>query len=1082
MSSEKLASALAASLHEIFTRLIVDRTSNFSGREWVFEAVDDWLSQPAGSRFFLLTGGPGTGKSAIAARIAQMTNGVVPAPPAIKQIKQGFLSHYHFCQAGSESTLSPLDFVQSVAESLAARYPEFRQAIEQRGSQQFNVTVNAGNVQAGGVVIGAKVTINILSGDARGLFDELVRRPLRELCAAKPGVPIVILVDSLDEALSYDATNNIASLLGFSKDLPAEVRFLVTARSAVEAVTRIVGEATLDLIANAPPGLDEVRIYAAARLAHLPEPARADAAQRVADQSHGNFLYAYHVLNQLAGAKVDAAQIAAINLPVGLEGVYQEFLKRQLAADTRAWNNVYRPVLGLIVVALGDGLTRAQIIGITGLAEDSADDVLTACAEFLVGGGNSAYRIFHQSFREFLLKDKPYGVYPGERHASIARWLDDRNGANWEKCTDQYALRFTPQHWAEAAQLSTDDARAKRTQALVEIVLNPRYQRAFERRVGNLLALRDHVFRAVQVTALNESDDMLPWVLRAPLGYLAFNRDYLQAEAVVNLAEEGKLDEAESRLRLFVDIGENWQRASRLVLCWLAQRRNPTAAQGAFAKILMQKDDDPVLERLWSRVGEALANVAMVKCSVPPPTDVAVGREVVKRIGGEKFDREMLQHETNGSLMIAYKTGSTRQMGARQYASEYDGPVLVSIALRPGQDGIEGTALVDQYVQSHAGYNYVVYRNESLWYVLEAALRLMPNQDWVRDRLRGILSAALTGGAVEYHEMLPMTAKLLRESLAPGGGRNELAQLWMLAWNTASELEPQRGSNDTWGDHKRRLTALMELATLMFKEPALSAQLRQMIIQLPSGFAGFQAPAFLRLADALNACGNPTPADRDWALQQARVSSHHIQDYHFCARVNARCNALRDWHQKPLGANELAAAIDRLVRMPGEEEFASSHSVNDPFEFRESAESQLRSIIPAREANTLKALAEVFQRPLADFLRLNPAYDADQPIGAATRIVVPDPGLVPLLAMHFAARVLAEPALDGRKQALIRSLIPSAAANSTVLDTVLSYLLIASQVIDESLAGELEAEAGMVAFGNSPVPFGLIGPDSVMPA
>ena len=212
------------------------------------------------------------------------------------------------------------------------------------------------------------------------------------------------------------------------------------------------------------------------------------------------------------------------------------------------------------------------------------------------------------------------------------------------------------------------------------------------------------------------------------------------------------------------------------------------------------------------------------------------------------------------------------------------------------------------------------------------------------------------------------------------------------------------------------------------------------------------------------------------------MSSHHIQDYHFCARVNARCNTLRDWHMKALDADALAAVIDRLVRTPGDAQFASNHDVNDPFEFREAAESQLRSIVPAREAKTLEALAEVFQRPLAEFLRLNPDHAADEIIAPATRVLVPDPGLVPLLAVHLGARVLAQPALDGRKPALIRALIPAAAVNSTLLDTLLSYLLIASQVVDQQLADELTAEAGLVAFGNSPVPFGLIGPDSVMPA
>ena len=1082
MSSENPASVVSTVLAEFFNRLLIERTTNFSGREWVFEAVDTWLENPAASRFFLLTGGPGTGKSAIAARIAQMNIGAVPTVSDLNSIRPEFLSYYHFCQASLLTTLSPLDFAQGMAESLAGRYPEFRQALERKGSPQFNVAVNVGSVQAGGVVVGSKVTIQILSGDAIGLFDALVRRPLRELCTAKPNEKIVILVDSLDEAVTFDAGNNIARLLGGCTDLPAQVKFLVTSRSNVEAVTRIFGNATLDLIANAPPGLDEVRIYAAARLAHLAKPARGKVAQLVAGQSHGNFLYAYHVLNQLAGDNLSAADISAINLPVGLEGVYEKYIGRVLATNPSLWNNVFRPVLGLIVVALGDGLTRAQIIGITGLAEDSADDVLTQCAEFLVGGGDAPFRVFHQSFREFLLKEKPYGVYPAERHAAIARWLDDRNGANWEKCVDQYALRFTPQHWAESAQLSVEDTRAKRTQALIELVLNARFQRAFERRVGNLLALRDHVFRAVKVVALSESDDMLPWVLRASLGLLEFNRDYLQAEAVLKLAEEGKLDEAESRLGLFTDIGENWQRAAKLVLCWLAFGRNPDAARKAFELIIAQVEPDRVLKDLRQRVSYTLDNKLPVPGPSAPASGTLIGREILKRISGQQFDPVMLTSGINGSLMTAKQFDPEMQVGESQYASVTDGPVLVSIALNPGPDGAEGTQLVDQYVQAHAGYNYVVYRNESLWFVLEAVQRMMPDQDWVRDRLRGILIAALTGGAVEYREMLPMTAKLLRDSLASAGGHTELSELSMFAWNTASSLQAQRGANDIWGNHKRRLTALMELAALMFKDTDAAAQLRQRIRQLPSGFAGFQAPAFLRFSDALNACGDVTPADRQWALDEARVSSHHIQDYHFSARVNSRCNALRDWHSRAMDAEAMANAIGRLVEKPDDGEFASDHFVGDAFEHREGGNQQWSTIAPARKANTLGALAEVFQRPVAEFMRLNPGYVANQPIPPSTHIRVPDPGLAPLLAIHFAARVLAEPALDGRRPALIRALIPSAVVNATTLDSLLSYLVVASQVVDEQLADELVGEAGPVTFGNVPVPFGLIGPDSVMPA
>ena len=40
---------------------------DFTGRKWVFDAVDNWLHDPEGSKVFWLTGAPGVGKSAIAA-------------------------------------------------------------------------------------------------------------------------------------------------------------------------------------------------------------------------------------------------------------------------------------------------------------------------------------------------------------------------------------------------------------------------------------------------------------------------------------------------------------------------------------------------------------------------------------------------------------------------------------------------------------------------------------------------------------------------------------------------------------------------------------------------------------------------------------------------------------------------------------------------------------------------------------------------------------------------------------------------------------------------------------------------------
>jgi hypothetical protein len=108
----------------------------------------------------------------------------------------------------------------------------------------------------------------------------------------------------------------------------------------------------------------------------------------------------------------------------------------------------------------GEGLTREQLIAIAGLSEDTAHDVLTACEEYLVAGG-SRYCIYHQSFRDFLLADKTTRL-PGRTPRFHRRVLDAGMRLNWASCKDEYALKHTPFHWAEAAALSRSSVKSAR--------------------------------------------------------------------------------------------------------------------------------------------------------------------------------------------------------------------------------------------------------------------------------------------------------------------------------------------------------------------------------------------------------------------------------------------------------------------------------------------------------------------------------------------------------------------------------------------------------------------------------------------
>lgn len=1066
-----------------FTAIVADKAKGFVGREWVFQRIQDWLLGP--SRIFLLAGGPGTGKSAIAARLAQLSDGSV-ADPAHAELAKGWLTYSHFCQAGLEGTISPLTFVQSLSEALANRYPEsFGQALANTGSSQIvvnNVEQTVGTVHAGGHVTGVKLTLEIKGVDARPLFDLAVRKPAQALPA---GERVVILIDSLDEALTFSAEDSITGLLRLVNDFPPQVRFICTARTHIARVTDAVGQPALDLIADAPPGIDDVKAYAQSRLKALAEPGRSALAERVAAKSNGNFLYAYYVLNGLEGETAAPEDIEHIELPDELDDVYRLDIDKKVQRIESEWSARYRPMLGAIAVARGEGLTRPQLIGITNLADDAAEDVLKSCAQYLVGAdaADRPIRLYHQSFRDFLLQDGARGVTPSERHADVAGYMQRLCGSNWRECAEDYALRHTPAHWADAAALGVAQ-REPRTQTLIDLVRNGKYQRRFDSRIRDLPELQRHFERAVQVAALNGRGDMLPWLVKAARGLIAFRREYLRADAVAALAEAGELDQAEARLALFVDVDDDWITAARLILAWLSAEENPAAARKLHDRVAKGLAAIAPLPLLRDRLDAALRGQATFAFDGGFAPSLDYGRQLVNRISGQDFDRELLSSVT--PELTSTLGQQSELIDQRGYAAYLDGPVLVHMAREHGDAGV---ALVDEYIAAHAGYNYVQYRNRSLWIVLHAVLRHHPDQAWVKRQLRQLLIAALSGGGVDFEEMLPLTAEALlqaariREERGDASAREArratVEARTQQALAAARALGNERGKNDLWGNHKRRLMALMELHALMLEDGPAARALFSEIQALPGGFAGFQAPADMRLADALCACGIDGAGEVKRALDAALRSSHHVQDYHFCARLTARCNALRRWHAMALAGEDLAAAVGRLAGAPHDAEFAADHVIGEAYQFRGSGPDTL-SIEPARAAKTLEDLSEVFQRPAVEFRRLNPEHPLDQALAAGTPIRVPDPGFPPLLAVHLGAWVLADLASEGGRSALLRSLVPVAAASPTALDTMLSYLLIAADPEDVDLIVDIAREAGDVKFADVPVPEAQIGPDSPM--
>ncbi|MEH2253167.1 hypothetical protein [Nostoc sp.] len=149
-----------------FERDIERLTEGFTGREWVFKEIDRWLQQE-NQRFFILTGEPGVGKSAIAARLTQIRDDVAA---------------YHFCQAGDVETVRPGQILRSLAAQLGEHLSDYGHALANTIKPvhlRIEVNINIGSM-TGSEVTGVYIE-NLKESDPENELDILIRAPLEEL-------------------------------------------------------------------------------------------------------------------------------------------------------------------------------------------------------------------------------------------------------------------------------------------------------------------------------------------------------------------------------------------------------------------------------------------------------------------------------------------------------------------------------------------------------------------------------------------------------------------------------------------------------------------------------------------------------------------------------------------------------------------------------------------------------------------------------------------------------------------------------------------------------------------------------------
>ena len=475
----------------------VEDDPHFVERPWLEELVEEKLALP-GCRFVLLTGEPGSGKTALLAWLAHRN----PERPR------------YFIRRDSQVPLNSGDarsFLFAIGHQLAS----FRPGLFHPEKLEVIVRQHVDEIAPGGRTVGIRVDdlevspfyetavrveqrVGAVAGDLTGITaGRLVTEerlldianlqflalldPAEVLLREDPDARIVILVDALDELRYQSGDESALNWLSGCPELPANVRFLLATRPDArllegfrsrqraalheEAIDADPREIDADLTRFATR-FSQGGAVADALVAH--EIAAEDLVAQTVARADGNFQYLAALFRAVEDAlepRADSEEEAERQrrlarllrleeVPTGLGELYGFFLalirdavgddRVEAAADASgdtvslpAWEGLYQPVLGVLAVAR-EPLTPLQIayLGAIDVTERWLRGALSRLAQF-TEREDDRLRLYHASLAEYL-------TAPTTRDSDPDDYLDP---GEWHGRIAASAYRKHSGHW-----------------------------------------------------------------------------------------------------------------------------------------------------------------------------------------------------------------------------------------------------------------------------------------------------------------------------------------------------------------------------------------------------------------------------------------------------------------------------------------------------------------------------------------------------------------------------------------------------------------------------------------------------------
>ena len=378
----------------------------FTGREWVFETIDEWINTDDCSRLFWITGVPGIGKTSIAVRLLQ---------------RMPEIAAFHICRRGHSEKASPRRAICTIAYQLSTQFPEFKSQID-------NISLE---------------TIIDEYNDA-ALFDAIITQPLMHISSESHKVA-VILIDGLDEA-SHDGTNVLAEFIASEFDrLPSWVRIIVTSRPDREVTVPLQSFSPWRLDSHTEENERDIVSYIRHRLdGYRSHETFETACETIRRKSEGVFLYTKHVCDEITAGRLDIG--CPDSFPKGLGGVYHRYFATKFV-DRRAYDEYIRPAMELMV-ARYEPLSETDLKKYLGWNNFAVKSFVSHMGAFIIRREDGMLYPFHLSLIDWLCD---------EDKAGMNFWIDRESGAEQltsyhmsHDRTSEYSLKYLMRHVVES--------------------------------------------------------------------------------------------------------------------------------------------------------------------------------------------------------------------------------------------------------------------------------------------------------------------------------------------------------------------------------------------------------------------------------------------------------------------------------------------------------------------------------------------------------------------------------------------------------------------------------------------------------